>query len=551
VRERAEWAVAQARYVSRAKDATTCIAHDSRVNPQQAVPSLAFGLRLDSQEYGRLLAFFPALLVIAIAYPLRYHLTLAEPDLVRMMAGLVYGAATGEGLQAGMHYGQAFSFGYYELFYALAPRHLLSSPDSVATLMNALGLLSGLACALTGTAYLMKVFGVPTGLAAALLFFLSPMMLPVALSAHPIVPATACLFAAGWLLCGEPGKGRARWLVAVALLVLGLSLRAEIVLAFPFLWLARQREPAHRWSARQLVIRGVMLTSAFVAFLLLQQRYLEPTSAGAASKLISFVQTFLSVSHIARGAAVLVLAAGLATTVVVVLAIWKHGRNASFYLAGLLALPALVLWLPNPTPARHFYFVVLAACVMAAVFLCRGLKESVNRALLTALMLVAMNQALAEAINPFIQRHYAWSYQAIAARRATQQSPLGFFPLDQRANQKLAAMEREEAMGITAHAPARLVVLGHSQHQMIARLIARYSDLKWQEYTWRGIIIEELKSPSREIVLVDNLSGWPADVTRLVLSDSPWRDWPVYVQPTTVSQYDKTPVPAAQRFVAR
>jgi len=294
-----------------------------------------------------------------------------------------------------------------------------------------------------------------------------------------------------------------------------------------------------------------MLTSAFVAFLLLQQRYLEPTSAGAASKLISFVQTFLSVSHIARGAAVLVLAAGLATTVVVVLAIWKHGRNASFYLAGLLALPALVLWLPNPTPARHFYFVVLAGCVLAAVLLCRGLKESVNRALLTALMLVAMNQALAEAINPFIQRHYAWSYQAIAARRATQQSPLGFFPLDQRANQKLAAMEREEAMGITAHAPARLVVLGHSQHQMIARLIARYSDLKWQEYTWRGIIIEELKSPSREIVLVDNLSGWPADVTRLVLSDSPWRDWPVYVQPTTVSQYDKTPVPAAQRFVAR
>lgn len=37
----------------------------------------------------------PALLLAFITLPYRYDLTLAEPDLARMMAALVYGNATG------------------------------------------------------------------------------------------------------------------------------------------------------------------------------------------------------------------------------------------------------------------------------------------------------------------------------------------------------------------------------------------------------------------------------------------------------------------------
>src|SRR3954471_2577418 len=89
----------------------------------------------------------PALMVTLVALPVHYSVTLAEPDLARMMAALVYGGGTGLGPGSATHYGAPFSFCYSQLFYALVPHEWLRHPDLVARLMNGFGVFSGILCA--------------------------------------------------------------------------------------------------------------------------------------------------------------------------------------------------------------------------------------------------------------------------------------------------------------------------------------------------------------------------------------------------------------------
>ncbi len=504
---------------------------------------------LGQEARGRLVLYLPALLLAAIGLPYAYGITLAEPDLVRMMAAMVYGGATGLNEAAGNHYGLSFSFAYYKLLYALAPATWLRDPDAVTVLINALGVASGLLCALAGTAYFARLLGRTGGVAAATMFFLSPMMLPVAFSGHPIVPAAAALFAAALLLARAEDSPVAlqRYASAAgafALLVLGLALRAEIVFAFPFLWLVASLEkPLGRSLLPALAWKAALLGGAFALFLFLQHDYVE-ASGGAGTRLATFVETYISLSRVARGIFVLVLAAGAATLAVAAFAAWRLRFDRRLHLFLVLALPALAFWLPNPQPARHFFFVVLAGSLIVAAWL--G-DRSAARTLILALLIAVANQGIAELLYSPIVSHYQWSYPT-AGRQPTQQVPLGAFMPAQRANQRLAALERDEAVRLAAQAPQRLLVFADDQHYLIAHLIAADPALRWSESTVNGILFTRLQSPKRSIVLVEKYSAWPRDVTAEVLGDPAWQSWPVYVQPYTVSRYDRTEVPQDRRF---
>jgi hypothetical protein len=63
--------------------------------------------------------------------------------------------------------------------------------------------------------------------------------------------------------------------------------------------------------------------------------------------------------------------------------------------------------------------------------------------------------------------------------------------------------------------------------------------------------VTELTGGQRSIVIVDKASGWPRDVNAEALARPEWRELPVYEQRTTVSRYDRTPVPAVRRFELR
>jgi hypothetical protein len=503
-----------------------------------------------SQALKQLFLLAPAIAVALITLPMRYDVTLAEPDLVRMMAGFVYGGSSGLHLSAGMHYGHSFSFGYYNLLYALAPAEWLHSPDRVAALMNGFGAVSGILCAWACTVYLDRLFGWSVALAAAVLFVLSPVMLPLVVSGHPIVPAAACVFAAGLLLLNARAVTNWQGWVALLLLVVGLCFRAEIALAFPFLWLARARDDVRAFAFGELVVKGAILALSFVVFLVLQRLYV--TASGGGGSLGSFIATFASPSRMARGVVVLVFAAGMVTVLAAALSLYKlRWRHRGMYLALVLAAPALALWLPNPQPARHFFFVVLAICLFLALRLDDWLKGNHRHLLLAGCAVVIGNQVVAEVLHPVVVAKYSWSYPSVTERRATQQVPIGAFPFDQRSNQQLASLERDEAIGLARQAPERLLVLADSQSYIIAHLLEAHPGLAWREWQWNGITVSELKSPEREIVLLEKLSGWPKDVAAEVLGASAWKNWPIYVQPTTVSAYDRTPIPAERRFDRR
>lgn len=509
--------------------------------------------RLIARDAGaRALVYLPAILVAALALPYAYHVTMAEPDLVRMVAAMVYGTATGLNEAAGNHYGVSFSFAYYRLLYAIAPQSWLRDPDGVALLINATGIVAGLLCALAGTAYFARLLGRVAGVAAGIVFFLSPVMLPVVLSGHPLIPAAACLFAAGLLLArAEDSPSVRRGLLyaagAAVLLVLGLALRAEIVLAFPFLWLVVSLEkPFGRPLLRTLGWKAALLAASFGVFLFLQHGYVE-ASGGAGNRLASFMETYVSLSRVARGVFVLVLAAGAATLLAATVAAWQLRRDPRLYVFLALALPALAFWLPNPQPARHFFFAVLAAALIVAAWLP---ARTAARGVVLAVLLALANQVIAELLYSPIASRYQWSYPT-AGRQPTQQVPLGAFMPAQRANQRQAALERDEAMRLVAQAPRRLLILADSQHYLIAHFVAADPALKWTEGVVNGLLFTRLESPARSIVLVEKYSAWPRDVTAEILGDPQWRSWPVYVQPFTVSRFDKTTVPEMRRFVVR
>jgi hypothetical protein len=378
------------------------------------------------------------------------------------------------------------------------------------------------------------------------------MMLPVAFSGHPIVPAAAALFAAALLLARaeECRGGLQRWASAAgafALLVLGLALRAEIVFAFPFLWLAVTLEkPLGRSMLPALAWKAALLGGAFAVFLVLQQGYVEPAE-GAGTRLATFMETFFSVSRVARGVLIFVLGTGVATLVAATFAAWRLGLNRRWLPLPFLALPALAFWLPNPQPARHFFFAALAACLVVGAWL---VGRSAIQALALAALVVAGNQAIAELLYRPIVSHYRWSYPS-AGRRATQQVPLGAFIPAQRANQRQAALERDEAIRLAAQAPRRLLVVADDQHYLIAHFIAADPSLEWTERSENDVLFTRLESPRHSIVLVEKYKAWPRDVTAEVLANPAWRSWPVYVQPFTVGRYDKTEVPQNMRFVLR
>jgi hypothetical protein len=487
----------------------------------------------------RLALVAPALALALVALPVHYTITLAEPDLARMMAALVYGGASGRTLDPVTHYGIAFSFGYYELLYGITPLAWLRDPDMVARAMNGLGVFSGVLMAVACASYLEKLYGLRTAVLATAVFCLSPLMLPLAFSGHPLVPAAAALFAGGSLLV------RARPLAACALLVAALALRAEVALAFPFLWLAGRPT---RSGARELALRALVLGGAFFAFLLLQHHYIG-AQGGGLTKLAAFVHTFMSLSQLGRGAGVLVLATGFATALAAGLALWRlRAERERLVLLLVLAGPALAFGLPNPSAARHLFFAVLAACIALALYIERSPAASLRRALLVAVALVAANEVLAELARPLIVARYPWSYDPPVERRAAQRVPLGAFLPDQRANQVLARLERDEALELAAGAPRRLLVLAGADEYFIAHFIARYPELRWHERQWHGTYVTELASAERAIAIVDKSSAWPHDVSAEALAQSEWRDWPVYVQRTIASRYDRTPLPAARRF---
>lgn len=498
----------------------------------------------------------PAALILILLLPVANRYTLAEEDLLRMMCALIYGNVSGDASMADFHpYGISFSFAWYELMQAITPGETARNPDALAVLINRLGMIMGMLCAIACSLYLNSIYRATAATATGILFFLSPVMLPVILSGHPIIPASACLFLAGWLLTfSEMRPDQSRWylfVIALILLTLGLSLRAEIVLAFPFVYLKTKNlnwELSKHW--RYFGLRSLLFTLAFAGFLVLQKRHLNPSEQGA-FVLASFIEEFLSFSKIGRGLVVFCLSLGAATALAIAVTIVRKSRyiiNEIMFLT-VLALPALILFLPNPQPARHFFFPVLAVCLFAALLLEQWLKKT-HFVLGISALIAVFNQIAIELAHPFIVSHsnYVQNYPSVTERRFSPAAPSGNFYSDQIAMQVNDDAERNEAILLAKSAPPKLLILADHDYYMLAHFLVRYPELRCSYGKIDGISYTQLSSGNRSYVYIEKYMAWPEDISAEALKNNGWQDWPVYVQPFTKTQYDRTEIPSSRNF---
>ncbi|MGV7210605.1 hypothetical protein ACLB1G_22460 [Oxalobacteraceae bacterium A2-2] len=489
-----------------------------------------------------------------------YRLTFGEPDMGSMVTGIVYGAVSGDPHAVDWQYGLSFSFGFYQLLYALIPLDLLRSPDHVTQVINLVGLAFSLLFAVSLALLLGRVLARPVALFVSIAFLFSPLAMPFLASGHPFIGACGLLFLGTWLLlltADAPSPARALGLGALALsaLVASMTLRGDIALALPFVpatwWAVRQRPLRDCW--RQVILVALVPVLAFGAFLLLQHPYVS-THGGAGGSLMGFVNKFVALDRVGRGVVVFVMVLGLGTIAGLLAGAARLARKrtavpAAPLLCALAALflPSFLFWLPNPQPARHFLFPLLALFILIGLLWADQLR-TMRRALGLAVLLVLANQLLAEATRPLIVSRYQWAYDSGGIRRATQQVPMGLFPLDQRANWTTQQRFHEEARRLAASAPERLVFMGDTKEYVVTALLAADPALRLRTVKLGTFDAWLLSAGKRQLYLVDKRFQWPGDALAVMLAMPEVADYPIYVQTGTMSRYDKTPLPPGRAY---
>ena len=465
------------------------------------------------------MAAMTALFALAAAYGAN-SFAVGEIDVAWMIAGVLHGTLAHAPFTGPLHYGESFSFGYYALLYLLPPQ-VRADPAALAQAVNAIGLVSITAALPLAWRYLVRLMDEQAAAFAVAVFFFSPLVLHASGSGHPLLLAFALA------LAGALALGRAP-IAGIALVAAALAVRAEVALLLPFFALAEA----------PLVRRSLQLGAALVLFFALQRLFVLPAQAGPGS-ILTFIAGYYDWRLLPRGAALIVLGAGIATSAAAALALVARrgaplGRGGSLALAALV-LPSLLAWLPNPQPARHFFIVVLGMAIFLAWRVSSALPD--RRALaLVAVALIVANQALAEAAYPLMVRWYDWAHPATQARRSVYWAPLGTFlrdaPARRREQQSLYA-EAQRVVQAARDVP-RLLVLAHNDRYLVARFIADDPTLEPRVVERGGISYQELVSPSRRIAIARLWDRQPRESAVALLKTGAFAGWQVYAQPASV-----------------
>jgi len=227
---------------------------------------------------GNWLLAVPVVVYALLVLPFVFHDVVGEPDLERTAMALMYGASSGLQASAGFHYGMEVSFGYYFGFYHLLPRQVLLNSGPLLAAINFVGYgFAVLGVAMLGL-YAARLYGTVTAVVACTLFSFSPVLLDLGTSGHPQVPGLTLTLMGAWLLSYATDttvRSAYRVLLGVlafAVLTVALTIRADFILAFPFITLAA-REPELRSRGEWLLAAGQragVLFTAFAAFLILR-----------------------------------------------------------------------------------------------------------------------------------------------------------------------------------------------------------------------------------------------------------------------------------------
>jgi hypothetical protein len=500
-----------------------------------------------------------ALVILLSAWTFGYRTTLSEPDMVRVLAGFIYGTTTGSGISAGQSYGIAFSFGYYQLIYSILPAHVFANADALAFALNVVSWPFASIFIVSLAAVSRELICEKSAAFSTIVFALSPVSLPFMISGHPMVFACAFMFTGIYfLLVAGRTLNRIAFSAYVAtalvLLTMALCMRGETLLAFPFIAMASvsSNRRGEVLAIRRTAFVFVALAISIAVFFYLQQPFVEK-EGGPSGTLARFLEKFVSFDRVGRGLVVMILGLGIGTTFLFSGLLFLRGRiifrgqTRLFICISAMIVPSLLFWIPNSQPARHLILPILGVCILCGLLISAYLRN-LKTTIIWAVLLSGANQALAEIVRPFIVAKYQWTYENRVQRRATQQLPLGFFPLDQRANIEGEAILRDEAVALAARDPDRLIVMADSQHYMIGRLLLLHPSMRISKAKIGEFDALLLADRSRQIYFVPKADNWPKDTLKEILQVTGVAEFPIYVQRATISRHDKVPVPDSRRF---
>ena len=508
-------------------------------------------------EPGRWVLGVPVAVYAVLVLPFVFHDVVGEPDLERMVMGVIYGASSGLREAAGYHYNLQVSFGYYAALYHLLPQSVLLNSSALMEAINFIGYTSAISCVALVALYVERLFGVMVAVTTSVLFGFCPVFLDLGTSGHPQVPALALLLLGAWLLTyltdrsvRDAYRAAAGGAACVAIFA-GLTLRVDLVLAFPFLVLvAGDRELASRQDwLNAVTLRVVALLPACIACFGIQQIYYnEP--AGNSGFIASFFATFYKPDTIPRGLFVIVLCTGVATTVAFLWLVVVRGARAlplvNVYAILALVLPSLLFWLPNSTPGRHLILVTLGVALTLALLLGRAARP--QWAIPAAALLAISNQAIAEVSHNTLERHYQWTFPLLTARRATQSVPMGMFPLDHAAKQELFMLVRNEGRVFARSCTGKVLAFAEEPHYMMISLVELDRSMTFKAVTVGDTKVFQARGERCWVDFVEKAAAWHRDALREFLEAGYDNGWPIYFQESRRNPSDRTRVPDERRY---
>jgi hypothetical protein len=515
------------------------------------------------------LPFFVAVLVAFALLIGAYHYRgeFSEGDTYGVLVGLLNGQATGRWLDDPAHYGIRFGYGYVALIYWLADLHLIAlTRDSLIEAINNIGFGAAVASAALLMASLRIMYGSAVALIATAAFIFSPLFLEMATSGHQLLIALTFFLAANLILVADVPRSWniAAYAMATLLLFAGLTMRAELPLAFSWLVFAQRPrgDATPRLLFRAVVSRSIVCVAAFAIFEIVFRCLLHapPTDESAMSGVSAFLGTFYKLGNIPRGFVILIVGSGLLTTaigsaVLIIGTVWALRTSDRLrVLPGTLNLLApvslivigVVFWMPNPSPARHFTFVLLGFAVLTAVGIVQRFPFGNLGAIAAGAAIVLANQALAEAVRPVILRNLHSQYLNFPERdRTTGAAPVGSF-----VRHHPGMVERQEVLTklgrmISASCESRLVVVTSALFQFESLMFEPGADTRitglMRIGKFTGI---KVTRGNQVFVFVDPFLIWPGNPMDLILNDTQLNGYKIFQDPYSLSAADKTPIPA-------
>ncbi|MDN3571310.1 hypothetical protein [Methylobacterium longum] len=435
------------------------------------------------------------------------------------------------------------TFGFIQTIYFLLGQQA-SDSHSVVIAFNYVGLVSSLILATACFLSLFIVYGEKIALTVSALFFFSPGFLEVFQSGHPTLLSLALFFASiGAFESYNSDKHLSNFkffyaALAVILFTFACSVRGDIVLFFPWFVLIPLKKIADgnfKNAAVNIAIRALLCSTALVLSRLIAYQLLDPSKSLQEAP---FFETWYKLNNLPIGAVALSSALGFLTVVALLFTVIIYcisGRRSVNLLR--LVGPAititigLIVWLPNPVPARHFLPVIFCTCLLLVFMIDEMVELSKKTILILCVTVIVANQFLSDFVEPAIVEYHG---QKLAIdQRFIVPAPIGntYWRSQMTIASKMRAAEFGDRIA-NATCVVNLIVISSEAPLLLMSFYKRGMKPEKLSYTaYHGMKRIEMIFDSRQIDIIFQDTGARMDALPIVLADPRYIDYKIIRDP--------------------